>query len=163
MNAKPNIKKTFAATLCAALLAAGAAFAQPHPHGKAGMHDMAGMEAHLAAALSLTADQQTQVKALHEQLKAQMTPLLAQSRQQHQELKSLVNGTNPDATEVGQKTLAANQTRAQIKALHENFKAKLTAILTPDQKAKLAQMEQNRHEHWGHGPGPDGAAPPQGN
>ncbi len=161
MNVKLNVKKTFVTTLCAALLAAGAAFAQsPHPHGKAGM---AGMEAHLTAALSLTADQQTQVKALHEQLKAQMTPLLAQSRQQHQELKSLVNGTNPDATEVGQKTLAANQTQAQIKALHENFKAKLTAILTPDQKAKLAQMEQNRHEHWGHGMGPDGAAPPQDN
>ena len=158
-----NVKKTFVSTLCAALLVAGAAFAQPHPHGKAGMHDMAGMEAHLTAALNLTADQQAQVKALHEQLKAQMTPLLAQSRQQHQELKSLVNGTNPDAAEVGQKTLAANQTQGQIKALHENFKAKFTAILTPDQKAKFAQMEQTRHEHWGHGMGPDGAAPPQDN
>ena len=159
-----NAKKTFVTTLCAALLVAGAAIAQPpHPHGKAGMHDMAGMEAHLAAALSLTADQQTQVKALHEQLKAEMTPLMAQSRQQHQELKSLVNGTNPDANEVGQKTLAANQTQAQIKALHENFKAKFTAILTPDQKAKFAQMEQNRQQHWGHGEVGNGAAPPQDN
>jgi protein CpxP len=162
MNVKLNAKQTFVATLCAALLAAGAAFAQPHPHGKAGM---AGMEAHLTAALNLTADQQTQVKALHEQLTAQMAPLLAQSKQQHQELKSLVEGTNPDANEVGQKTLAANQTQAQIKALHENFKAKLTAILTPDQKAKFAQMEQNRHEHWGHGGQETGgaAAPPQDN
>lgn len=159
-----NAKKTFVATLCAALLAAGAAVAQPpHPHGKAGMHDMAGMEAHLAAALNLTADQQTQVKALHAQLKAQMTPLMAQSRQQHQELKSLMNGTNPDATEIGQKTLAANQTEGQIKALHENFKAKFTALLTADQKTKFAQMEQNRQAHWGHGPGTEAAAPPQDN
>jgi Spy/CpxP family protein refolding chaperone len=155
-----NAKKTFATTLCAVLLVAGAAFAQPHPHGMAGM---AGMEAHLAAALDLTADQQTQVKALHAQLKAQMTPLMAQSRQQHQELKSLMNGTNPDANEVGQKTLAANQTQAQIKALHENFKAKFTALLTPDQKTKFAQMEQNRQAHWGHGPGAGAAAPPQDN
>lgn len=163
MNAKLNVKKTFVATLCAALLAAGAAVAQPpHAHGKAGMHDMAAMEAHLATALNLTADQQTQVKALHEQLKAQMTPLMAQSKQQHEELKSLMNGTNPDANEVGQKTLAANQTQGQIKALHESFKTKLVALLTPDQKAKFAQMEQSHQGHWGHGPA-DGAAPPQDN
>lgn len=156
-----NVKKTFVTTLCATLLVAGAAFAQPpHPHGKAGM---AGMEAHLAAALELTADQQTQVKALHEQLKAQMTPLMAQSRQQHQELKSLMNGTNPDANEVGQKTLAANQTQGQIKALHENFKAKFTALLTPDQKAKFTQMEANRQAHWSHEGVGNGAAPPQDN
>jgi len=158
-----NAKQTFVTTLCAALLAAGAAVAQPpHPHGKAGM---AGMEAHLAAALSLTEEQKTQAKALHDQLKTQMAPLAAQSRQQRQELKSLMNGTNPDATEIGQKTLAANQTRAQIKALHENFKAKFTALLTPDQQTKLAQMEQNRQAHWAHGGevGNGAAAPPQDN
>jgi Spy/CpxP family protein refolding chaperone len=163
MNAKTNLKTIFVTTLCTALLVAGAAFAQPHPHAKAGMHNMAAMEAHLAAALDLTADQQAQVKALHEQLRAQAAPLMAQSRQQHQELKSLANGTDPDATEIGQKTLAANQTRAQLKALHESFKAQLAALLTPEQKTKLAQMEANRRQHWGHGPGPNGAAPPQDN
>jgi len=45
----------------------------------------------------------------------------------------------------------------QMKALHDDFKTKLTALLTPDQKTKLQQMEQ---AHQGHGSfGGPGEAP----
>lgn len=112
------------------------------------------MAEHLATALNLTDAQKAQAKQIHEQLKAKMTPLRAQSRQQHQELKALLDGVNPDPTEIGRKTIAAHATQAQIKALHEDAMTRFSAILTPAQKTKLDQMHQMHH--------PDGApdAPP---
>jgi Spy/CpxP family protein refolding chaperone len=151
-----KLKKTIVSGVCAALLLAGAALAQMHGHhGMAGAAGMDKMAEHLATALDLTDAQKTQAKQIHEQLKAKMTPLLAQSRQQHQELKALLDGVNPDPTEIGRKTIAAHATQAQIKALHEDAMTRFSAILTPAQKTKLDQMHQMHH--------PDGApedAPP---
>jgi Spy/CpxP family protein refolding chaperone len=154
-----KMKKTIASGVCAALLLAGAALAQMHgPHGHAGMAGPAGMDKmaeHLATALNLTDAQKAQAKQIHEQLKAKMTPLLAQSRQQHQELAALLDGVNPDPTEIGRKTIAAHALRAQIKAAHEDAMTRFKALLTPEQKTKLDQMHQMHH--------PDGApddAPP---
>jgi|GEM_PF-635310 len=159
-----KMKKTIVSGLCATLLLAGAALAQMHEHhGHAGMAGPAGMDAarmdkmaeHLATALNLTDAQKAQAKQIHEQVNTKMTPLLAQSRQQHQELEALLNGVNPDPTEIGRKAIAAHATRAQIKAIHEDAMTRFKAILTPEQKTKLDQMHQMHH--------PDGApedAPP---
>jgi Spy/CpxP family protein refolding chaperone len=142
--------------LCAALVL-GASFAvraQGHGfHGKAGM---AGHEAFMAKALNLTADQQAAAKKLHADLLAKAQPLMAQHKQQRDELKALLDGTNPDATEIGQKTLAAHATELQLKALHDDFKTRFSALLTPAQQTKLQQMEQMHH--GGH-EAPDGPAP----
>ena len=150
------MKKLMTLCLSAALLI-GATFAvqaQMHgPHGKG----MADHMAHMTKALNLTADQQAAVKKLHTELMAKAEPLMAQHHQQQAELKTLMNGVNPNSTEVGQKTLAANNTEAQLKALHEDFKAKFKALLTPDQQTKLAQLEAE-HPHGHHG-GPDGPPP----
>ncbi len=153
-----KLKKTIVSGACAALLLAGAALAQMHEHhGHAGMAGagMDKMAEHLATALNLTDAQKAQAKQIHEQVNTKMTPLLAQSRQQHQELEALLNGVNPDPTEIGRKAIAAHATRAQIKAIHEDAMARFSAILTPEQKTKLDQMHQMHH--------PDGApedAPP---
>jgi Spy/CpxP family protein refolding chaperone len=142
-----------------AVLVLGATFAvqaQMHGHGMHGKGMMAHHEAFLTKALNLTADQQTAVTKLHQDLMAKAQPLMQQHHQQMAEVKTLLNGVNPDATEIGQKTIAAHATMQQLKALHDDFKTKLTALLTPDQKTKLQQMMQ---EHHGHAPfgGPDAA------
>jgi Spy/CpxP family protein refolding chaperone len=160
-----KIRQTIASGACAALLLAGAALAQHgHAHGyagKAGMpghdmagHDMAGMEEHLASALNLTDAQKASAKQLHEQLKTRMTPLFQKMRQQHDELKALLDGANPDATEVGQKVIAAHDTRNQLKTLHEDFANRFSALLNADQKAKFQQMRQKFEDN---GPGHPGA------
>jgi Spy/CpxP family protein refolding chaperone len=150
------MKKLMTFALSAALML-GATFAvqaQMHgPHGKG----MADHMAYMTKALNLTADQQAAVKKLHTDLMAKSQPLMLQHRQQQTELKSLMNGVNPNSDEVGQKTMAAHNTELQLKALHEEFKTKFTALLTPDQQAKLTQMEAS-HPH-GHG-GPMHDAPP---
>jgi Spy/CpxP family protein refolding chaperone len=145
--------------LCAALVL-GASFAV-RAQGHGGFHDK-GMAAHheefLAKALNLTADQKVAVKKLHQDLMAKAQPLMQQHKQQRDELKALLDGTNPDAGEIGQKTLASHATELQLKALHDDFKTKLGALLTPAQQTKLQQMEQMHHEHGPMGP-IDGPAP----
>jgi len=143
------MKKIMTFCLSAALLL-GATFAvQAQMHGPHGHGDMAAHMDHMTKALNLTADQQAAVKKLHAELMAKAEPLMAQHHQQQADLKTLMNGVNPNSDEVGQKTLAANATEQQLKALHEEFKTKFTALLTPDQQAKFAQMEQMHHGHGG--------------
>lgn len=148
------MKRILTLALSAALIL-GASFAvqaQMHGfHGKGGDHT-----AFLTKALNLTTDQQAAVTKLHQDLMAKAQPLMQQHHQQMTEIKTLLDGVNPDATEIGQKTIAAHGTMQQLKALHDDFKTKLTGLLTPDQKAKLQQMEQAHGNHAPFG-GPDAA------
>jgi Spy/CpxP family protein refolding chaperone len=133
-----------------AALVLGASFAvqaQMHGHGFHGKAAGADHSAFLTKALGLTADQQASVKTLHQDLMAKAQPLMQQHRQQMSEVKSLLDGVNPNAAEIGQKVINAHATRLQLKALHDDFKTKLTALLTPDQKTKLQQMEQMHRDH----------------
>ena len=156
------MKRILTLALSAALVL-GASFAvqaQMHGHGMHGMHGkamMADHEAFLTKALNLTADQQAAVKTLQQDLMAKAQPLMQQHHQQMAEVKTLLDGTNPDATEIGQKTIAAHATLLQLKSLHEDFKTKLSALLTPDQQTKLEQLHQMHGDHAPFG-GP-GAAP----
>jgi Spy/CpxP family protein refolding chaperone len=148
------MKRILTYGLCAALVLMGAAFAvhaQGHGfHGKMGGH-MAGMEGHheemMAKALDLTADQTAAAKKLHAELLAKAQPLMTQHHQQMDEIKTLLDGANPDATEIGQKTITAHATGQQLKSMHEDFMTRFSALLTADQKAKLQQMEQAHHDH----------------
>lgn len=151
--------------ICAVLaLAAVAMAAHPGggPHGK--MHGkMRGemMEAHFAA-LNLTEDQKAAVSQLHEELRAKAEPLMEQAHEQWEAVHTLLDSANPDPTEVGTRAIAAHQTRSQLKALHDDFKTRFTALLTAEQKEKLERFHE-RHEGrgemrhrfhgFGHGPG----------
>jgi Spy/CpxP family protein refolding chaperone len=146
---------TYALSATMVLGAAFAVHAQGHGfHGHGSMAGAAGtpgMMAHheefLAKALDLTADQKAATQKLHAELLAKAQPLMTQHHQQMDEIKTLLDGTNPDATEIGQKVIAAHATGQQLKALHEDFKTRLGALLTPAQQTKLQQMEQMHHGH----------------
>jgi len=104
----------------------------------------------IVSALNLSTDQKVQWDAIHQQLEASMQPLISQHRAAEQQLNAAANASNPDATSVGQAYLAMRAVDKQIKAAHESTKAKIDAILTPDQKAKFDAI----HEGMGHdGPG----------
>lgn len=146
------MKRILTYSLCAALVLLGAAFAvhaQGHgPHGKMGGH-MAGMQKHeefMAKALDLTADQTAAAKKLHEELLAKAQPLMTQHHQQMDEIKTLLDGASPDATEIGQKMITAHATGQQLKTLHEEFMTRFSTLLTADQKTKLKQMKQMHHD-----------------
>jgi Spy/CpxP family protein refolding chaperone len=143
------MKRTFALFLGAILLVGAAAFAAGaggHWTGNGKM--MQHRAAFLTKALNLTADQQAAAKKLHEDLAAQAQPLMAQHRQQMQEIKALLDGGSADAATIGQKTIDAHATGQQLKALHDDFTAKFSALLNPDQLTKFQQIQA---AHPGHG------------
>jgi Spy/CpxP family protein refolding chaperone len=109
---------------------------------------------HLASALDLTEAQKATATQLETAMRAQAAPLMQQSRQQRAELRTLLQSTDPDAAQIGEKVLAAHATRAQLKALHDEFDAKLKGILTADQQAKLGQLQQRRQRFQVNRPAP---------
>jgi Spy/CpxP family protein refolding chaperone len=126
--------------------AASLALAQ-EPHMKM-MRSMGPDPGEIAATLGLSADQKVQWDSIHQQLQATVEPLHQQLMAAHEQLESLASSSNPDATAVGKQFLAARAIEQQVKAAHESAHSKLTAILTPDQKAKFDSL----HQDMGHGP-----------
>ncbi len=124
----------------AVLLAVAAAVAQ-------GMHGHGGPGAefhHMLKQLNLTADQHTQVKAIFAQEKPVLQPLMEQMRQGHAAMEALVSS----GFDEGKATTIAtqnSQTMIQLEVEHAKIKSEIIAILTPAQKAQLAQIEAN-HE-----------------
>ncbi len=124
--------------------AADAATPPPmHGHG----HEFGGgdhMMEFFAKHLDLTADQQTQAKAILQKEHPVMKPLFQQSRQIEQQLQQYAEGTFDEA-----KVRALATQKAQVDVELEVQKARihneLFQILTPEQQAKAKEMEA-RHE-----------------
>jgi Spy/CpxP family protein refolding chaperone len=143
---KENAMKKILLALCAVLavlVVAGVAVAgggEGHGHRTVRMHHQ------FAEALDLTEEQKAAVKPLHEELRAASEPVMEQLHRQMEELHALLDTANPNPTEVGNKAIAAHATRAQLKALHDDFKTRFTALLTDEQKAKLAEIDAKHGE-----------------
>jgi protein CpxP len=124
----------------AVMLAVAAAMAQgPHGGGPGGDFH------HMLKQLDLTSDQQSQVKAIWQKEKPAMQPLMQQMRQNHEAMKALEAAGPFDEAKVTALATQGSQTMIQLEVEHERVKSEIMAILTPDQKAKLAQIEAN-HE-----------------
>jgi periplasmic protein CpxP/Spy len=99
----------------------------------------------LTHVLSLSADQQTQVKAL--------------LTEQQQKMEALRNSSsNADAS--GQGTPSRHE---QMEAIHNDTDTKITALLNDDQKTKFAQLQAQRkarmEQHQGGGDNPPAPQP----
>lgn len=113
--------------------------------------DMAHHEELMAKALGLNDEQKAAAKKIHQDVAAKAKPLMEQQRQQWEDLHALLDSDNPDATEVGQRMIAAHAAGAQLKALHEEAMAKFKALLNADQQEKLQKFEEMHREHEGFG------------
>lgn len=78
----------------------------------------------LTKELNLTPDQQTKIKPIFQQARAQA--------------KTIRQDT----------TLNQDQKKAKFKELHENTMAQLNGILTPEQQAQLKQLQEQRRAQW---------------
>lgn len=99
----------------------------------------------LTEVLSLTADQQTQVKTI-----------LAAQQQQMEQLRTqaAANGSTGEA---------AQSAHDQFKAIHQDTDAKINALLNDGQKTKFAEWQQQRQQMMQrrHGSGGRQAPPPE--
>jgi Spy/CpxP family protein refolding chaperone len=99
--------------------------------GKMGGPMMAGNPQRVAKELNLTADQQTKMKSI-----------MQSANQQERTIKQ-------------NQSLSQDDKHAQIKQLRDSTKSQISAILTPDQQQKFAQMHTGKGGH-GRGHRPDG-------
>jgi Spy/CpxP family protein refolding chaperone len=96
----------------------------------------------LTQVLSLTADQQAQVKTL-----------LAEQREKMEALRK--SGAGSDASSQG-----AQPSREQMEAIRNDTDNKITALLNDDQKTKFAAWQQQRKERMERRQGANAPAPP---
>jgi Spy/CpxP family protein refolding chaperone len=124
-------RRAIAWSVSTALLLAGAAFLQGNGSAPEERADT------LAAALGLTAAQSAAVARLEGSLAARSRPLVERSERQVAEIHRLLASAAPDAAEVGEKVIAAHRTRLEIERLRAEIRARLRALLTPEQQARL--------------------------
>jgi protein CpxP len=137
--------------LMAAILvvSCGALLAQNDAPSAAPMHQRGGNPERelqqLTRALSLTADQQTQVKAL--------------LTEQRQKMEALRNSSSDASSQ------AAPSRREQMESVRNETDTKITALLNDDQKTKFAAWQQQRKARMEQrqGPGGENAPAPQPN
>lgn len=95
--------------------------------------------------LDLTDAQQAQVKQIFENEKPNITPLMQQLKQAHQQMRQLEESGAFDEAKV--RALASQQSQAITELIVEKAKIKsqIFNVLTPEQKAKAVRF-MNRHE-----------------
>jgi Spy/CpxP family protein refolding chaperone len=96
--------------------------------------------------LNLTAEQHAQIKALMQKERPTMKPLMEQLNQLHQQLKQYEEGTYDEAKV---QTLVAQQaqTLVQVKVEEARIHNEVFQLLTPDQQARMKEIEANRDAH----------------
>ncbi len=114
--------------------------------------------------LQLTDEQITAARQIFEETRTAAEPLVEQLRASREQLRTLLDQENPDATAIGQAVIAADATREQLRTLREEAKADFRALLTADQQARLdaflAALQAIR-DHRG-GPGGPGEEEEEG-
>ena len=151
-----------AVALAAVLLLTVVAFAQHGPGGPGGHHGPGGpggsLLGHFSQVLNLTDAQKAQIKQLEDGFKESTKGL-------HEQLgkagpggpfEALNGGTFDEAA-----VRAAAQSRAnlhvELEVAHARFISQVYALLTAEQKAKLAELHQQMQERHKQGPPPPGA------
>lgn len=145
-----------------AAMAAGMTFAQTQaqpaqpaqPSQRAGRHfaGRRGMRQHMMQALNLTDAQKQQAKTIFQQARQNAKPFREQLKQNREALSAAVKADNTARIQ----TLSAERGNLEGKmlAVRSEARAKFYSILTPDQKAKADQMQQQfktrMQQRWQH-------------
>lgn len=141
----------------AALLGVAALFAQ----GMRGPGGMDGGFGHMlnyyADALDLTSAQQDQIKAIWQQEKPTLKPLMQQMHQNRAAMNALVENNAFDQAKVTALATQNAQTMIELEVEHAKIKSEMLQVLTADQKTKFQQLEA-KHASRMHGDAPP--APP---
>jgi len=94
--------------------------------------------------LGITDEQKAQMKEVMQKEHGTMKPLMQQERQLQSQLKQYEEGTY-DAAKVQALVAQQSQTLVQLKVEETRIHSEMYQLLTPDQQAKLKELEAN-HE-----------------
>jgi Spy/CpxP family protein refolding chaperone len=151
-----NRTKVAAAALALSVAGAGALALANEGDGRRFHGRGMGFERGLRA-LDLTEDQQAALKSIMQEERQASEPQRNQIREVRQQIRTLLDSGKADPTEVGRLTIQAHTLGKQLREQHKRAFERFEAQLTPEQKAKLDQMKQERGQRgFGRrGPGPD--------
>jgi Spy/CpxP family protein refolding chaperone len=134
--------------------------APPHGHefgpGRPGGPGGPGIGPRFAEELGLSDEQKAQLEALRTKQRETLRPLMESARQAHDAFQTALDAENADAAAIGQAALAMKAADNKLRAAHEAAFEEMKAILTPEQAAKLDQVQA---QHKGPGPGGFGRPP----
>ncbi len=155
-----SFQNKFAAWTAVAVLSASSLFAAPGPNGG---HRHGRMGAFLGSYLNLTADQQSQAKAIFQEARQSSQPIRQQLKQTRQSLRAAIQSNN--TAQIQQLSATEGSQIGQLAAVRGTAMAKVYQILTPDQQQKLQQLQQARradHQRWhgAAGQGPNSSQTP---
>jgi Spy/CpxP family protein refolding chaperone len=111
-------------------------------NGMVGDHALAFFTHHLG----LTDAQQAQAKDIMAKEKPTLQPLFQQLAQTRHQLRQYEEGGNFDEAQVRAIATQQSQTLIELTVQKARIEAELVKMLTPDQKAKLAQMMDHREQ-----------------
>jgi Spy/CpxP family protein refolding chaperone len=110
--------------------------------------------------LDLTDAQQAQMKDILAKEKPTIRPLMQQLAQAHQQMSQLEQAGTFDEAKVRALASQQSQTMTELMVQKARIKSELVALLTPDQKDKLAKFEVRRAARFQkHMQNKQGAAP----
>jgi Spy/CpxP family protein refolding chaperone len=92
--------------------------------------------------LGLTDTQVQQLRDLRRQRAEAARPTLEQLRANRKALAEAMQAQSPDTARVGQLMVDRKKLRESLRAAGEDYRGKAQALLTPEQKAKLAGLQQ---------------------
>ena len=113
--------------------------------GGRGMHGGQGAMMMLKR-LDLTSDQQAKVKEIFEANKGTVQPIFTQLKANHEKLNAL--GGNFDEGQVSAIAKEQGDLTSQLVVARQKVKSQIFAILTDDQKAKAAQLQQEMKQRF---------------
>ena len=106
---------------------------------------------HMADVLDLTDAQQAQVKSMWQAEQPNIMPLVQQLANAHQQMVAVTAGGKFDQAQVQTIANQQAQTIAQLIVEKQKLQSQVYSILTPDQQAKFAHLQQrhmDRMQKW---------------
>lgn len=119
-------------------LAASALFAQGPPMHRMSEH---ARTTEVQSYLNLTDAQISSLQQLHQSERAALKPIMEQMGPLHQSLRTQSQSGNADATAVGKTVLSIQSLEQQAAPIRASFQQQALAVLTPEQKTKLAALQ----------------------
>ncbi len=147
-----KLNKTILSAAGAGLLIFGSLIASAqaiHRHGPMAAQGMQNRLTKLSETLNLTDAQKAAAQQIFANAQASAKPLRQQLRQNHQALNEAVKAGKP-ASDLQAITSQQGTLMAQLAEIRAESFSKFYAQLTPDQKAKADQLQQNRKERFQH-------------
>ncbi len=137
-----------AVTLVLTVAFGGVAYATGRDHGPGRF--MGFFLKRMAAELNLTEEQQNQIRQILESERAAAEPLLKQLKAGQEQLRTL--GTDGIFNELQVRTIAQQQAQAMAELIvsKERTKARITAVLTPEQRERAKLMIERVHRRLDH-------------